>query len=109
MVPTSTAKHGMAILFCTCSLGTERHGRRMLCSLALVQGLMFIISRWSGWLRDEKENTEHESSLSNADWLLEMFDKLEEKMLWDKVQKSHLTRSLYLSVILALCLKQRKL
>ena len=99
----------MEILFCTCSLGSERHGRRMLCSLALVQGLMIIIFRWSGWLRDEEENQEEARSHSNADWLLEMFDKIEEKMLWDKVQKNRLTRSLYLSVILALCLKQRKL
>ena len=81
----------------------------MLCSLALVQGLMIIVFRWSGWLRDEEENQEQARSHSNADWLLEMFDKIEEKMLWDKVQKNHLTRSLYLSVILALCLKQRQL
>ena len=99
----------MEILFCTCSLGTERNDRRMVCSLALVQGLMIIIFRWSGWLRDEEENQEQARSHSNADWLLEMFDKIEEKMLWDKVQKSHLTRSLYLSVILVLCLKQRQL
>ena len=99
----------MEILFCTCSLGAERHGRCMLCSLALVQGLMIIVFRWSGWLRDEEENQEQARSHSNTDWLLEMFDKIEEKMLWDKVQKNHLTRSLYLSVILALCLKQRQL
>ena len=99
----------MEILFCTCSLGTERNDRRMVCSLALVQGLMIIVFRWSGWLRDEEENQEQARSHSNADWLLEMFDKIEEKMLWDKVQKNHLTRSLYLSVILALCLKQRQL
>ena len=99
----------MEILFCTCSLGTERNDRRMVCSLALVQGLMIIIFRWSGWLRDEEENQEQARSHSNTDWLLEMFDKIEEKMLWDKVQKSHLTRSLYLSVILVLCLKQRQL
>ena len=68
-----------------------------------------IIFRWSGWLRDEEENQEQARSHSNADWLLEMFDKIEEK-IWDKVRKDHhLTRSLYLSVILALCLKQRQL
>jgi len=65
----------------------------MLCSLALVQGLMFIISRWSGWLRDEKENTEQESSLSNADWLLEMFDKIEEKMLSADTTCTKITRN----------------